>query len=50
MTMLSVHKPLRSPILQGNIRGRAPLDGRSACIAFVHQDRKESSEWRRYRY
>ena len=34
--------------IRGNLRGRSPPYGLSTCISFVHPNRKESSERRRY--
>jgi hypothetical protein len=50
MIMVSVHKPLRSPISYGNNRGGTLLYVLLTCIAFVQANRKASSKWRRFRY
>src|SRR5215213_2534416 len=43
--------PQRNSISRGNLRGRSPpLWALTTCIAFVHPNGKESSEWRHYRY
>jgi hypothetical protein len=50
-TVVRFHDPSRRPFSYGNDRARAPpLCALNMRIALVHPNRKESSEWRRYRY
>ena len=51
ITTVSFPVPQRNSISRGNLRGRSPpLWALTACIAFVHPNGKESSEWRHYPY
>jgi hypothetical protein len=49
MTTLSFRIPVRRPISTSNLRGRSPPRWVLDMLAFVHPNRKESSEWQRYR-